>query len=96
MDSETLKQFEEDIRLAINEALKTSSIGPVLTKYGIPDNAVKWEYTLDMSKLQPSGADESQEGQGLLAGIQKPPIKLADCTMVWCQECAPDGTWICI
>ncbi len=96
MDAQKLQQFEEDLKHAINESLRTSSIGKVFTKYGIPDNAVEWQYTLDMSKIQSSDADKNQPGQELLAGIQKPPMKLAGCTIVWCEECAPDGTWICI
>ncbi|WP_017655875.1 hypothetical protein [Fortiea contorta] len=96
MDSQTLQQFEEDIRQAINETLKTSSIGTVLTKYGIPDNVLTWECSLDVSKLKSSNGDESQPGQELMAGIQKPPVKLANCTMIWCEECCPDGCWMCI
>lgn len=96
MDEQTLQQFEEDIRQAINDALRTSSIGTVISKYGIPDNAITWQYTLDLSKLQSSDGDGSQQGQELLGGIQKPPMKLADCTIVWCQQCAPDGCWICV
>jgi hypothetical protein len=96
MNSETLKQFEEEIKQAINEALKTSNIGTVINKYGIPDNALTCEYTLDLSKLQLSEAEASPEKQGLLPGIQKPQIKLAQCTVVWCPDCIPGGTYICI
>ncbi|AFY32771.1 hypothetical protein [Calothrix sp. PCC 7507] len=96
MDEQTLQQFEEELRQAVNDALRTSSIGTVISKYGIPDNAIKWQYTLDLSKIQSSNSDESQQGQELLGGIQQPPRKLADCTLVWCEFCCPGGCWTCI
>lgn len=96
MDSQTFRQFQEEIKQAINDALRTSSIGTVLSKYRIPDNAITWQYTLDTSKLQLSGGDASQEGGGWLEGIQKPQVKLADCTIVWYPDCIPAGCYICI
>ncbi|AFY32770.1 hypothetical protein [Calothrix sp. PCC 7507] len=84
-----------DIR-QVFESLKTSKIAKVLDQSSTENNFLKFESILDLSKIQSSDADESQQVQKLLEAIKKQPTKVADCTIVWCQECAPDGCWICI
>lgn len=78
------------------ESLKTSTITKVLDKYSTENNVLKFESILDLSKIKSSDGDESQQVQKLLEAIKKQPTKVADCTLTWCQECAPDGCWICI
>ncbi|MBW4645844.1 MAG: hypothetical protein KME23_23135 [Goleter apudmare HA4340-LM2] len=86
---------ESDIR-QIFESLKQSQIAKVFDKYDAEDSAVQFQEILDIIKTQPRISDESQQVKKWLEEIQKPQIKLADCTMVWCEDCVPGGCWTCI
>ncbi|MBW4563465.1 MAG: hypothetical protein KME32_20435 [Mojavia pulchra JT2-VF2] len=96
MDSQTLQQLKDEIKQAINESIHHSNIGKVLEKYGIGDNVIKFEYSLDLTKIQVSDAEESQQVQELMPAISKPEMKLVECNLFWCQTCCVGGCWACM
>jgi uncharacterized protein YpuA (DUF1002 family) len=80
MDSEKLQQLQEEVKQEMLKALNNSQLNDVLQKYGLTSGGfVKVQCTLDLTQLQLSNADESQQAMELLQAIpdaQSIPVKL--------------------
>ena len=81
MNPEQLKQLQDEIEQEMYEALKNLNFGKVLEKYGISgDTPLKFQYILDLTKLQSSDADEGQQVEDFSRAISgKNLVKVAPC-----------------
>ncbi|UKO99075.1 hypothetical protein [Nostoc sp. UHCC 0870] len=96
LDSQTLKQVENEIKQELIEVLNQSKLSKVLEKYGISKSEVlKINYTLDLNKLQSTDVSEDKVAIESFSMMRMPPIQTNLALLYPCpMEGYPDGCWV--
>ncbi|MBC1236711.1 hypothetical protein [Nostoc sp. 2RC] len=85
-DPQTLQQLQDEIQQEVRESLKKANFRKILEKYGISSQEIiKFQWTLDLTKLQSNQANEAQHLQKFLGLLPNKRIHLSVCTC-WSED----------
>ncbi|MBD2770572.1 hypothetical protein [Iningainema tapete] len=88
MNSETIQQLQDEIYQEMSERLKNANFDKVLEKYGISgDNILKFQATLDLTKIQFSDAVGNQQVKDLTRAIPGQKLVIKNCDWCACWGC---------
>ncbi|MBD2680385.1 MULTISPECIES: hypothetical protein [Nostoc] len=86
LDAQTLQKLQDDIQQEMCESLNKANFRKILEKYGISSQEViKFQCTLDLTKLQSNQANEGQQLQNFLGLLPSKLIHLSVCTC-WSED----------
>jgi len=81
IDAQTLQQLQDEIQQEMRESLNKGNFKEILEKYGISaQDFIKFQCTLDLSKLQSNDSNEGQNSRSFLGLLPNKRIQLSVCT----------------
>lgn len=96
LDTETLAEFEKEIKQELLAILNTSKLNQVLEKYGISNPEVlKLQYTIDFNQLDTSDTVNSEQEMQSFFMMKKPTIEKTMSLIIPCPfDGDPKGCWV--
>ncbi|MGH1395796.1 MAG: hypothetical protein ACRAVC_17485 [Trichormus sp.] len=96
LDSETLAEFEQEIKQELLAILNTSKLNQVLEKYGISNpDILKLQYTIDFNQLDTSDTVNNEQEMQPFFMVRKPTIEQKISFIIPCPiDGDPKGCWI--